>query len=106
MSDSAIYKQYLGLRERGAASWRDAVMHWPDEPRRIQRTGLGGGGQVLGGALTYPHFPLDRIPPVVYLAIKCIKTGVVIKDQQNIGIRRDTLIDGATSREGQKGFDS
>ena len=49
---------------------------------------------------------LDRIPPVVYFAIKCVKTGVVINDQQNIGTRRDTLIDGATSREGQKGFDS
>ena len=43
---------------------------------------------------------------MVYFAIKCVKTGVVINDQQNISIRRDTLIDGATNREGQKGFDS
>ena len=34
---------------------------------------------------------------MVYFAIKCVKTGVVINDQQNIGTRRDTLIDGATS---------
>ena len=39
---------------------------------------------------------------MVYFAIKCVKTGVVINAQQNISTRRDTLIDGATGREGQK----
>ena len=34
---------------------------------------------------------LDRIPPVVYFAIKCVKTGVVINDQQNIGTIRRTV---------------
>ena len=43
---------------------------------------------------------------MVYFAIKCVKTGVVINDQHNIGTRRNTLIDCATSREGQERFDS
>ena len=85
------------------------------EPARWKQ--IGGGGNFMEFAMTkLPRaitlgtcfcvfLCLNRIQLVVYFATKCVKTGVVIKYQQNI-LDEMHFLNGATSRVPQERFDS